>query len=357
MKLLKSLALTISLLAPITAANSARMEEVNLHGWLVGAYSNDRTGLFSHCAASVPYQSGVLLLFSVGKDFNWSMGFANSRWRLQPGSVFNLSYAIDNGPQIQARGQSLSNALVEVPLIDNRALFEMFRRGHRLIVQAAGEQFVFSLDNSAKVLAATLECTSRYVGGVPGLGNPSGVPPANLSASNPWVAPPRASQPSGAVISEHRTEATIFVANVLSAAGISGFKVVPRDQIPATSQQHDAVWTADNGIFGLLNIETSPQFSSADQAGASLMALDAQNCKGAFASGRYPTEPKSASARMMTACTGAERPSQVNYTIIPRSRGGFYVFAVIGESGDRAASAQEASVKLHNAALRSIGGR
>jgi hypothetical protein len=67
-------------------ASAKAMSEWKLHGWLVGAYTNDTTKQFSHCAASIKYRSGILLLFSVTKDFRWMMGFANPEWRLNSGS-------------------------------------------------------------------------------------------------------------------------------------------------------------------------------------------------------------------------------------------------------------------------------
>ena len=41
-------------------------------------------------------------------------------------------------------------------------------------------------------------------------------------------------------------------------------------------------------------------------------------------------EPETGSACLMTACSSTEKPSHVNYTIAPRLRGGFYVFATVG---------------------------
>jgi len=52
-------------------------ESTNIEGWMVQAYSNDKTGQFQHCATSVQYTSGILLLFSIGKEFNWAVGLSN----------------------------------------------------------------------------------------------------------------------------------------------------------------------------------------------------------------------------------------------------------------------------------------
>jgi len=43
---------------------------VHVGNWTGGAYTNDKDGSFSHCAAVAPYQSGINFLVSVSADFN-----------------------------------------------------------------------------------------------------------------------------------------------------------------------------------------------------------------------------------------------------------------------------------------------
>src|SRR5262245_54344210 len=81
-----------------TTAQAAVIQETNVHGWIVGAYSDNRTGRFSHCATSVPFRSGISLFFHLSSNYRWTMGLANAQWRLTPGQAFNLTYYIDGGP-------------------------------------------------------------------------------------------------------------------------------------------------------------------------------------------------------------------------------------------------------------------
>lgn len=47
------------------AANAAGpFGSVNIGNWIGGAFSNDQTGAFSHCAATTPYANGVILVVS-----------------------------------------------------------------------------------------------------------------------------------------------------------------------------------------------------------------------------------------------------------------------------------------------------
>ena len=52
-----------------SSAQSATMWNDHIGHWMIGAYSNDGGGGFSHCAALASYQNGILLVFSVAKNF------------------------------------------------------------------------------------------------------------------------------------------------------------------------------------------------------------------------------------------------------------------------------------------------
>jgi len=316
------------------AAHARQLEKSHIEGWLVGAYSNDRTGQFRHCAASVQYKSGTLLLFAIGKDFTWSMGFANTRWKLTPGAKYTLTYYVDSGPHHTARGRALNKNLVQVPLLNSRTLFDSFRRGYRLYVRAAGQRFGFNLTNSSKVLAATLDCTRRYVA-------------RTHTTTNPFVA--QAPRRSNDRTSE-RAEAAVLLANVLSAAGIQGFRILPANKLPAKLRSHDAVWASPD-LLGTLRIISTTTAATPERLAALLMAADAQSCKGVFASGRYPVQEGSRTARLMTGCSGTTKPIEIHYTIMPRSKGGFYLFAVFGQKG-HGDLARDFGTRLYDAAVK-----
>src|SRR5262249_4745977 len=147
-------------------------------------------------------------------------------------------------------------------------------------VYAAGETFGFNLNNSSKALAATLECTKRYMGRTT----------PQVANNNPFRAPqPANTNGAREDRAEYRAEATVLLANILSAAGIVGFQVIPRDKIPSDLSRYDAVWTADN-VIGAVSIILPGAAKGPEDITSFLMTADAQSCKGVFASGRYPTQ-------------------------------------------------------------------
>lgn len=325
-------------------ARSATLGEFQLYGWTIGAYSHDQGGGFSHCGASVPYKNGISLVFVVGADFHWRMAFANSAWRLALGSTYPVQYQIDTGTVVSATAVALSPEMAAVDLLDSQSLFEAFRRGYQLKVGAAGETFVFNLTNSSKALAATINCTQRFA--------------EARSKTNPFESTPSPAPASGerpAVDIAHKAEATILIANVLSASGVQGFSIA-EDKV---LEGYAVVWTAP-GLLGGVQIMES---ATVDQAVAMLIISDTSTCKGTFASAKVPSDTGN-TARLRTACeevtaTGAKQGFQINYTILPRSKGGIYVLATsqgtaTGSDIGANPEAEQASGQLYNASLKFV---
>jgi hypothetical protein len=63
-------AVFVSMLVSAGAADAAGpFRPFQFGHWSGGAYTNDQTDVFSHCAASVPYSSGITMLAVVNPDF------------------------------------------------------------------------------------------------------------------------------------------------------------------------------------------------------------------------------------------------------------------------------------------------
>jgi hypothetical protein len=89
---MKNLGFWLGLLASaiaIVGGSQARdpYGSVSVGNWKDGAYTNDKDGSFSHCGAASPYQSGILFIVSINKDYGWTLGFAHENWKLIPGQA------------------------------------------------------------------------------------------------------------------------------------------------------------------------------------------------------------------------------------------------------------------------------
>ena len=61
---------------------------ITVGNWQGGAYTNDKNGAFTHCAAGTTYQSGIYFVVSIGENGSWRLGFAHDSWRLCPARPF-----------------------------------------------------------------------------------------------------------------------------------------------------------------------------------------------------------------------------------------------------------------------------
>jgi hypothetical protein len=300
-----------------SAADARELWSTHLHGWKIGAYSNERTGHFNHCATGITYQSGIFLFFAIDRGFGWSMNLANNSWQLRVGDSHPIRYQVDRSPILHGKATVTGPQQVEIELLDSAALFRLFKSGRTLHIEAAGQVFGFDLTNSSKALDAALRCTSAIVAGESSNTNPFASSPTGAT-SNPFAAAPsQSNDPSKASV---RAEAATLTANLLSAAKIDGFTVV--DTIPADLDFYDAMWLSPGVIGGVM---VRPNETS-DEALASLAGRASANCKGRHASAKLPGKDGVVSLKLMCDETAS------TIVLIPRSRGGIYIVTVLPSS-------------------------
>jgi S1-C subfamily serine protease len=109
---------------------------INIGNWQGGAYTDDKSGSFTHCAAGATYQSGIYFAVSVGENLSWRLGFAHENWQLTPGQAFALALTFDGQPAINVQGVPISSHLVNVE----------------------GQLFQFTLTQTAQLLPSLANC-------------------------------------------------------------------------------------------------------------------------------------------------------------------------------------------------------
>jgi hypothetical protein len=346
----------IFLLGWHTAAESKVLTRFSVANWKGGAYTRGNSDTFSHCAASAKYRSGIYVLFSVNRNYRWSVGFGNPNWQLTPRSVYPIAFSIDGARAIGAKAIAITPTTVEVPLQDNAALFERFKYGELLRVAAANQVFSFRLTDTSKLLPVLLQCVRNTLAdtrlasgssnpftpqGGGGSGNPSG-------GSNPFAA---VSQPptGDASNTNNRAEATMIVANLMSLSGIQGFRILSPDE--AAKIKADAVWRAGDTL-GTVRILSPRVTSDVKNLSGLLIGADARKCKGTFASGALPAENNNAMVRVFTSCKTGDKTFTIYYLALDRKQGGYYLFAT-GSSGSEQ-PAKEADASIRQAVLGAL---
>jgi len=149
---------TLCLVASSSTSARGPYGSINLGNWHGGAYTDDNSGLFTHCAAGATYQSGIYFVVSVSGDFSWRLGFAHENWQLTPGQGFPLALTFDGQAAINVQGMPIGSHLVNVEMPANSALIAQFRKAKVMTAFAQSQLFQFSLNQTAQLLPSLANC-------------------------------------------------------------------------------------------------------------------------------------------------------------------------------------------------------
>src|SRR5579883_3134389 len=125
---------------------------INVGNWKGGAYTNDQTGEFSHCAAGTQYQSGIYFVVSIDAKSGWSLAFAHEKWSLTNGQAFPIELTFDGQTPFHVHGVPLNKQMLRVPMPINSALIAEFRKAKAMSAFTQGHLFQFSLDQTGQLL-------------------------------------------------------------------------------------------------------------------------------------------------------------------------------------------------------------
>jgi S1-C subfamily serine protease len=158
-------AVVAALLGMIFAGSNAEARgpygSISVGNWKGGAYTNDQTGSFSHCAAGASYASGVYFLVMMDQGGGWSLGFMHEQWRLKTGEAFPLTLTFDGQQPFNVHGVPIADKLVRVPLPSNSSLIAQFRRAKGMTAYTRGQLFVFNLDQTGQLLPVLAHCVAK----------------------------------------------------------------------------------------------------------------------------------------------------------------------------------------------------
>ena len=141
-----------------TADAAGPFGTVTVGNWHGGAYTDDKTGALTHCAAGATYQSGIYFMVSMGQDFSWTLGFAHENWQLTTGQAFPLAMTFDGQQAINVQGMPIGTHMVSVAMPANSALVGQFRKAKVMSLFAQRQLFQFTLNQTAQLLPALLNC-------------------------------------------------------------------------------------------------------------------------------------------------------------------------------------------------------
>jgi S1-C subfamily serine protease len=132
--------------------------------WSGGAYTDEKTGAFSHCSAATGYGNGVTLLFGQNADRAWLLGFGSPSFTLTTGETFPIDITFDGQAQFRVFGSAVSPTLV-TSIIPNTAMLNQIRKSHLMVAVAKGATLQFILTSTGQLLPVIVNCVATIKSG------------------------------------------------------------------------------------------------------------------------------------------------------------------------------------------------
>jgi S1-C subfamily serine protease len=169
-------------LAVLSAAFAAGpFGTIRIGAWIGGAFTDDNTGAFSHCAASTSYASGVTVIVGQNANTSWLLGFTSSGFHLTVGETFPVDITFDGQSQARLFTTAITSSFISGVMPPNVA--RDFQKASLMVAVAKGTTFQFNLTSTGPLLPVLANCVTKVkAAGVSNAGD--------FSAPKPAVAKP-----------------------------------------------------------------------------------------------------------------------------------------------------------------------
>jgi hypothetical protein len=286
--------------------------------WSVGAYTDNPTRKFSHCAGAGVYKSGIVFLVSVDANYNWFLGFIHESWRLRNGDTFPINLTFNNRRQFRVYGEVLDRNALKVAMPGDSELIRHFRWAREMTAHVKGNFYTFNLANTSRLLPALVNCVEANQGKFDTALRT--LPNTPTSYANSGVV--------GAASPELHLEAVALATNFMLGAQLQNPRVLSHAETPASLSSLGAAWKSDEASGFVMIVEPSRGMKGLEVA-AVVANAESENCKGKFATGRVSDLVDSEVVfRGFSSCEDTNGFITRQFFVVPRRQGGFVVFSV-----------------------------
>ncbi len=165
---LASVVLVFSIAPQVYA--SGPLGTINVGRWFGGAFTDNKTGAFSHCAAAQFYGSGVTLTVGESSDRAWLVGFTDPSVNFPKGATFPIDITFDG--QAQFHLIATATTPVEGVAVFPDPAVTQFRKSHVMVLQGKTHTLQFPLSSTDNLAAVIEKCVIRMSdGGLSGAGD------------------------------------------------------------------------------------------------------------------------------------------------------------------------------------------
>jgi hypothetical protein len=344
MALGRMVVLAAAVVATVAASGLAAAAEYDRFlagGWTGGAHRSDDTGEFTHCAISMTYPKGIVVVYGLSRDGELDLFLGSEAWHLKKGGQSDATLSIDGARIGQFPAAPISENLLKISLGSGNDALEALRRGKSLTVTGLQRKFVLRLVGTGQALPRLQRCVeSAMAAAGPGRANSF---ERKDEARNPFK-PDQGRTPRAYTRNE--------VADILARAGLRDpefFSDEEMKQYPGFGH----MWTYDGKIGFVSQFLRDPD-ATVDELAARFMARLTNDCRGEVASGAKPATIQGAFVfkESFVSCSGEKHDFHA-YAVAVFEPARVSVFGYMGWGAEGRASAARETAKL-GAALRQV---
>ncbi len=155
--------LVVALLSQLALAGTADAKgpfgSLKIGNWIGGAFSNDETGAFSHCAATSPYANGVILVVSQNSAGTWLLAFASPGYNFNKGENAAIDVTFDGQEQARLYATAYQPNMLTAVMPLN--VVRTFQKASLMVATAGRTVLNFDLTSTGPVIAALANCVTR----------------------------------------------------------------------------------------------------------------------------------------------------------------------------------------------------
>ncbi len=328
-------------------SHAAVVENFQSGGWNGSAFTDDQTGAFSTCVASVSYHSGITLYVQLDTNYNWAIGFSALQWNMKVGADIALQYRIDRGAWQSGVAKATSKNLARMQMPRGGYIITRFRRGRTLYVRDGTYNYEFRLTGTSRLMARLAKCVEQNIaryGAAPVAGAAGASSQGGLGHSAPTKDEAAAS--SSATDPQLAIEATQALFNLMGSAGLSGLKLIPDGQREEDLNGLHAVATNDARTI-VAHIFPAGSYQSEEELMSLVVADSQKKCaEGKFTSGSERINENGKPIYTSYAnCETGDFQLIERVAIAKRKAGGVFIYGVadtyVGEGGGAPVSPPE----------------
>jgi S1-C subfamily serine protease len=157
---------------------------IDVGNWKGGAFTDDNTGAFSHCAATTAYGNGIILIVGQDAANSWLLSFASPNFHLKQGETVPIDLTFDG--QAEARIFASANSAIMATAILPPNVARTFQKASLMVAVSGSTVLNFNLTSTGPLLVVLSSCVSTVkAGGINSAGDFSAPKPVAAKGDAP----------------------------------------------------------------------------------------------------------------------------------------------------------------------------